>query len=245
MGAEQTITALASRSFWVVIPTLNEAAGIEKLIREVMLRADGCVVADGGSTDGTRKLARSAGAVVIASRPGRARQMNAGAARALALAPEVKHLLFLHADIRLPDGWSLQVAACDPGRWARFDVRLTSKLISGWRRRLLDLISWFMNVRSARTGICTGDQGLLVPVLHWHAVGSNFPDLPLMEDIEMSRLLKRRAGLPVRLPGPLLVSARRWERDGVVTTMCAMWAYRLRWFFGASAQSLHDRYYGR
>lgn len=243
MVAEQTISLLAEHCVWVVIPTLNEAAGISRLVKSVLAHADGCVVADAGSRDATRDLARKAGAIVIKTGRGRAKQMNAGAVEALKRAPDNTQLLFLHADVCLSEGWYLQVAACSTSRWGRFDVRLESRLLTGWRLGLLKLIAWFMNERSARTGICTGDQGLLVSAKLWAQTGGGFPDLPLMEDIEISRLLKRLAGSPVRLPGPLFVSPRRWEQRGVLQTMLSMWAFRLRWFCGESAQSLHASYY--
>ena len=92
------------------------------------------------------------------------------------------------------------------------------------------------------TGICTGDQGLLVPVDLWRRA-YGYADIPLMEDIELSYRLKRLQGVPYRLRSRLKVSPRRWEEQGVLKTMLLMWSYRLRWFFGASAQSLHARYY--
>ena len=226
----------------VVIPALNEEGTIGELVKAVLPGAAACIVVDAGSRDNTAVIARQAGAIVIDSARGRARQMNAGAGEALASVAEVEALLFLHADTGMPADWSQSIARCPPDRWARFDVDLDSSRLKGWRLGLLHLIAWFMNERSAITGICTGDQGLLVPVPLWQQAGG-FADIPLMEDIDLSGRLKRISGAPYRLAARLKVSPRRWEEQGVFTTMLLMWSYRLRWFFGASAHSLHARYY--
>lgn len=226
----------------VVIPALNEAGTIGELVEMVLPGAVACIVVDAGSSDGTATIAREAGATVIRSPRGRAKQMNAGAEEAFSSVAEFETLLFLHADTGLPDAWSQSIAKCPADRWARFDVELNSSELSGWRLGLLHLIAWFMNERSAMTGICTGDQGLLVPVELWRRVGG-YADIPLMEDVDLSGRLKRMNGSPHRLRARLNVSPRRWEEQGVLKTMLLMWSYRLRWFFGASAQSLHARYY--
>lgn len=226
----------------VVIPALNEEGTIGELVKAVMAGAAACIVVDAGSNDSTATIARESGAMVIDSPRGRARQMNAGAREAFASVAQVEALLFLHADTGLPPDWSHRIAKCPPDRWARFDVDLDSSRLKGWRLGLLHLIGWFMNERSAITGICTGDQGLLVPVPLWHQAGA-YADIPLMEDIDLSGRLKRIGGPPYRVKARLKVSARRWEEHGVFKTMLLMWSYRLRWYFGASAQSLHARYY--
>ncbi|MFK7963339.1 MAG: TIGR04283 family arsenosugar biosynthesis glycosyltransferase [Burkholderiaceae bacterium] len=229
-------------SIAVVIPALNEAGSIGVLVASVLEGAAICIVVDAGSSDGTAAIAKEAGATVITAPRGRAKQMNAGAARALEGSAPVDALLFLHADIALPAQWPTALQACPTHRWSRFDVELTSEKLMGWRLGLLHLIGWFMNERSALTGICTGDQGLLVPVDLWRRI-EGFADIPLMEDIEISSRLKKAAGTPYRIEARLKVSPRRWEEQGVFRTMLLMWSYRLRWFFGASAQSLHARYY--
>ena len=229
-------------SIAVVIPALNEADSIGALVASVLKCAAACIVVDAGSSDCTAAVAQDAGATVISASRGRATQMNAGAARALEGDVPISALLFLHADVALPEQWSTALQACPAHRWARFDVELTSDKLMGWRLGLLHLIGWFMNERSAFTGICTGDQGLLVPADLWRRV-EGFADIPLMEDIEISSRLKHAAGAPYRLRAQLKVSPRRWEEQGVLKTMLLMWSYRLRWFFGASAQSLHARYY--
>ncbi|MEZ5650555.1 MAG: TIGR04283 family arsenosugar biosynthesis glycosyltransferase [Burkholderiaceae bacterium] len=230
----------------VVVPTLNEAAGIGRLLAQCEVAGVRCFVVDGGSDDDTVRIARATGAdVSIAACRGRAAQMREGADRALAAGAQA--LLFVHADVVLPGDWLGQVRRCARS-WGRFDVRLDAVSETGTRplarsqRVLLSVVGAAMNLRSRMSGICTGDQGLFVAACAYRDSGG-FPSQPLMEDLEISRRLKRSAGWPSRLPGPLQVSARRWLRDGVLRTILRMWWVRLRYFFGVSAERLAREYY--
>lgn len=222
----------------VVLPTLDEAEAIEPTLRALApLRARGVqvIVADGGSRDATLARAAPLADRVIADVPrGRARQMNAGAAACR----DAERLLFLHADTRLPDGADALVhAALDGGRhaWGRFDVRIDG------RSRWLPVVAALMNLRSRASGIATGDQALFMTRTAFDAVGG-FPDQPLMEDVELSRRLKRHVGPPACLRARVTTSGRRWDRDGAWRTIALMW--RLRWAYwrGASAETLARRY---
>ena len=218
----------------IVIPALNEAAGIEATLRALQpLRARGVelVLADGGSGDGTAALARPWVDAVAEALRGRALQMNAGAALARA---EV--LLFLHADTRLPplaDVLVLQAVATG-ACWGRFDVRIAGRPL------MLRVVAACMNARSRWSGIATGDQALFMTRAAFDAVGG-FPDQPLMEDIELSKRL-RRLGPPACLRAPVSTSGRRWEQRGVWRTIALMW--RLRWAYwrGADPATLAERY---
>jgi hypothetical protein len=118
--------------------------------------------------------------------------------------------------------------------WGRFDVRIEGK--SPWLR----VIAHLMNLRSRWSGIATGDQAIFVTRAAFDAIGG-FPDQPLMEDIELSKRLKRLSA-PACLRGPAVTSGRRWEARGVWRTILLMW--RLRWAYwrGASAEILAERY---
>jgi len=215
----------------IVVPVLDEAAGISAALRALApLRARGheVIVADGGSSDGTPALCAGHADAVIAAPRGRARQMNAGAARARG---EV--LLFLHADTLLPpdaDATVLRAGAA----WGRFDVR-----ISG-RSALLPVVAMLMNARSRRTGIATGDQAIFVRRALFDAVGG-FPDQPLMEDIELSRRLRAHAR-PACLRERVVTSGRRWDQRGAWRTIVLMWTLRLRYWLGASPEVLARAY---
>jgi rSAM/selenodomain-associated transferase 2 len=180
----------------------------------------GCeiVFADGGSSDGSARLAEIAGFAVVKAERGRARQMNAGAAAA---SGDV--LLFLHADTRLPEGAVQHIAQALTGArsWGRFDVCITG------RPFMLRVISRMMNWRSCLTGIATGDQAMFMQREVFQRL-QGFPEQPLMEDIELSKRLKRFTR-PACIRHCVNTSGRRWETRGVWPTIFLMW--RLRWAY--------------
>jgi rSAM/selenodomain-associated transferase 2 len=218
------------RKLSVVVPALNEAAGIERCLRALApLRGRGheVIVADGGSDDGTPQLAAPLADRVVAARRGRALQMNAGAAAASGDA-----LLFLHADTILPaDADRAVLAALASHAWGRFDVSIDS------RDARLALVGFCMNWRSRLTGIATGDQAIFVR----RAEFPGFPAIALMEDVEFSKRMKR-VSPPACLRARAATSARRWERRGVVRTVLHMWRLRLQYWLGADPAELARRY---
>jgi rSAM/selenodomain-associated transferase 2 len=222
-------------SLAVVLPALDEAAGIETALSALApLRARGVevIVVDGGSRDDTVRRAAPLADRVIESPRGRARQMNAGAA-----ASEAAQLLFLHADTLLPDDADrLVIEALGGGRhrWGRFDVRIDGR--SAW----LPWVATLMNLRSRLSGIATGDQAIFVRRDAFDAVGG-FPDQALMEDIELSRRLKR-LGAPCCLRAKVVTSGRRWDERGAWRTIVLMWRLRLAYWYGMSAAELARRY---
>ena len=208
-----------------VVPALEGLAGARASGAEV-------IVVDGGSRDATRALAAALADRVIEAPRGRARQMNAGAAAARAPA-----LLFLHADTRLPEGAIAQVASAlrQPGRcWGRFDVRIEG------RDPMLRVVAAAMNARSRWTGIATGDQALFATREAFERAG-RFPEIPLMEDVALSREL-RRIARPVCLRARVSTSGRRWERGGTLRTILLMWRLRLAYALGADPHGLARRY---
>ena len=206
----------------IVMPVLDEASVLPARLDELApLRRRGVdlIIVDGGSDDDTVSIARSAGLEPLASPRGRARQMTAGAARC-----DADVLLFMHADTRLPpDADRLVVDALADGRhvWGRFDVRIAG------RSGMLAVVARMMNLRSRLTGIATGDQAIFVTREAFDTVGG-FPDQALMEDIELSKRL-RRLSRPACLRNKVVTSGRRWEARGVWRTIVLMW--RLRWAY--------------
>jgi rSAM/selenodomain-associated transferase 2 len=218
----------------IVMPALNEAAGIAATLQALQpLRARGVevVLADGGSSDGTADLAAPWVDTVTASPRGRALQMNTGAAQARADA-----LLFLHADTRLPPlAETLTLQALATGAcWGRFDVSIEG------RPGMLRVVAALMNLRSRLSGIATGDQAIFVTRAAFDRVGG-FPVQPLMEDIEISRRLKR-LGRPACLRAKVRTSGRRWEQRGVWRTVWLMWRLRWRYWRGESPAILAEAY---
>ncbi len=222
----------------VIIPTFDESSTIEACLdrlAEIRRRGHEVIVADGGSNDGTVELACQQADQLLQAARGRAPQMNAGASAA---SGDV--LLFLHADTRLPadaDRLILQAVSGSHKLWGRFDVRLSG---SHW---LFPTIAAMMNYRSCLTGMVTGDQGLFVTATVFASVGG-FPDIPLMEDIEISRALKRH-GRPACLRPKAVTSSRRWEQRGVLRTVLQMWSLRLAYALGGSPERLARIYSGR
>lgn len=220
-------------SLSIVIPVLNEAAGIEDALRALVpLRARGVevVVADGGSTDGTPALARPLADHVLTGPRGRAVQMNAGAAAA-----HGDLLLFLHADTRLPhEADRLVHDALMVHLWGHFDVRFDA-------RGVFALIAFTMNLRSRLTGIATGDQAMFITRAAFTRAGG-FPPIALMEDVALSAHLKR-LGRPAALHARVTTAARRWQQQGVARTVLLMWRLRLAYFCGADPEKL-ARLYG-
>ena len=217
------------------MPVLNEASGLGAALQALAPlteRGVQLIVADGGSSDGTAAVAQDSGAMLILAPLGRALQMNAGAQHASGAV-----MLFLHADTLLPDHADRLIAmALADGQtfWGRFDVRITGQ------SRILRLVAALMNFRSRWSGIATGDQAMFMTRTAFDAVGG-FPVQPLMEDIEISRRL-RRLSRPACLRAKVLTSGRRWETRGVWRTVLLMWRLRFAYWRGTAPEHLAQLY---
>ena len=219
----------------IIIPVLNEGERIAATLDALApLRALGVevVVVDGGSRDATVQRARLRADRVIPAPRGRATQMNAGAEKATG-----DILLFLHSDTRLPsdaDHVLLNGLEQSGHAWGRFDVRIDS------RDPVLRIVGAMMNWRSRLTGIATGDQAIFVKRDAFQKVGG-YPPIALMEDIALSKLLKG-VGPPLCLRERVTTSPRRWEKQGVLSTIALMWRLRLAYYFGADPNELAQLY---
>ena len=216
----------------IIIPTLDEAEAVVALLQQLQpLRAHGheVILADGGSKDDTVALAEPLVDRVLVTPAGRARQMNAGAAVA-----NGQMLWFVHADSRIPQRADEHILQSAGPVWGRFNVHLSGD------RMLLRVVERLMNLRSRITGIATGDQGIFVSRALFERIGG-YTDLPLMEDIDLSKRLKREQ-TPLCLYNTLTTSSRRWEQKGIVRTILLMWTLRLAWFLGVPAARLATHY---
>jgi rSAM/selenodomain-associated transferase 2 len=224
----------------VIVPALNEEESLAATIRSC--RDAGCreiIVADGGSTDRTLELAQAAADTVLRAPRGRAYQMNAGAAAARG-----RILLFLHADTLLPPNGleCLLEAMEDPDVvGGAFRIRLSaSPRATRGTRIALRVIGWAIGLRSRITGSYTGDQAMFLRAASFRASGG-FPEIPLMEDVELSRRMARE-GRTVLLSEWVRSSGRRWEAWGPAKTVLLMWRLRIGYRFGMTPQECADRY---
>ena len=218
----------------IIVPVLNESASIvSSLERLSPMRDTGAevIVVDGGSADDTVAQATPLCDRVVAADRGRALQMNRGAAEARG---EV--LLFLHADTVLPDraDQALKAFQVSDRAWGRFDVRLSG------HRPLFRVIALMMNLRSRLTGIATGDQAIFVRRSVFEELGG-YDELPLMEDVELCRRL-RRISRPFCIKAPVVTDSRRWEQLGPWRTTVLMWRLRWRYWRGADPAELARAY---
>ena len=218
----------------IIIPVLNDELALSKISRHLQSiknQQHEVIVVDGGSTDNTLTVAHEVTDTVIVCPPGRALQMNSGAAVATG-----DVFLFLHADTFLPDNTVQIISDLSEGEdvWGRFDVRLSSHKI------IYRLIERLINLRSCVTSIATGDQAIFIEKNLFDRIGG-FPEIALMEDIEISRQLKKISS-PVCVKQRVTTSSRRWETRGVVTTVLMMWKLRLYYFMGVSPDKLNRLY---
>lgn len=224
----------------VIIPALEEEATIARAIRSCR-EAGPCevIVADGGSGDRTVEMAsREADAVIVAPQ-GRAAQMNAGAAVARGSV-----LLFLHADTLLPGGSAPAVlVALQDQRvtGGAFRVRLVaSPGASRYVRAMLWITGRMIGVRAGAARAFTGDQAIFMRAEAFRTVGG-YPEIPLMEDVELSRRM-RRMGRTVLLPLNVRTSGRRWEDWGPLRTVLFMWRLRIDYLLGRPPSRCAEAY---
>jgi len=227
-------------SIAVIIPTFNEERALPQTLRHLRQQQfHKVIVVDGGSQDQTISVAREylpgisqQEALAIVADRGRARQMNAGAAKA-----ESDLLLFLHADTQLPlDSRSIIEEVMENPKCVggRFDVQFEDDRGWAW------VISRMMNWRSRCSGIATGDQAIFVRRDIFEQMGG-YADIPLMEDLEFTKRLKR-LGEVASLRTKVTTSFRRWRQHGALQTILHMWTLRFLYWVGFSPRILHQFY---
>lgn len=229
MCLEQTGIGLNKLS--VVIPVLDDRDNLVRLLNALSPYPDlEIIVVDSGSTITGSDLTSNA-SLIQTQNQGRGIQVAIGIEQSTR-----EWIWVLHADSHIQQS---NLACFDRSlegvHWGRFDVTL---LGSRWQYRIIE---WLMNIRSRLTGICTGDQGMFFRRDILRSIGG-FPRQPLMEDIEVSKRLRKLAK-PLCSSSRLKTSTRKWETDGVIRTVLHMWGFRIRYFFGVSPDLLYKEYY--
>lgn len=215
----------------IVVPTLNEEAGLRRHLPAALAAADQVVVSDGGSTDGTLAVARELGAGIVTGPPGRGGQLTRGAE-----ATDAPLLLFLHADTLLPPDGARRIreavagGAVGGGFLVRFDVD----------RSVLRLGERLINARTRLTGLPLGDQAQFVTREAFHGLGG-YRDWPILEDLDFAMRLRRR-GRTVLITSPVTTAARRFVEQGIARTISTNWLIWLLFFCGVSPQRLARLY---
>ncbi|MEQ8210562.1 MAG: TIGR04283 family arsenosugar biosynthesis glycosyltransferase [Lacipirellulaceae bacterium] len=218
----------------IIIPTLDEAATIEVAIDHAWnLSPAEVIVVDGGSEDETESLAKRKASKVFQAPRGRGPQQNAGAALA---AGDV--LLFLHADTWLAPQARKQLETDLADKQACYGAFRQSIDARGGLYRLLEAGNTF---RARQLRIPYGDQGLFFRREFFESIGG-FPNIPLMEDLRLMRALRKSGHSPTILPGPIVVSARRWQEQGIVRQTLLNWSLAWKDRRGESADRLAARY---
>ncbi|WP_375513440.1 TIGR04283 family arsenosugar biosynthesis glycosyltransferase [uncultured Nostoc sp.] len=226
---------IADGKISIIIPAINEAGNIKKAIATTQGSINiEIIVVDGGSDDDTVEIAQSLGVKIISSSPGRAVQMNVGAVTA-----NGDILLFLHADSRLPSGFDdmIRTALQHPETVAgAFNLRIDASLLS------LRWVELGVNLRSHFYQMPYGDQAIFLTKQVFQQIGG-FPELPIMEDFELMRRLKR-TGRIVIIPTPVVTSARRWLQKGVFKTTLLNQIVIIAYLLGISPERI-CRWYRR
>lgn len=217
----------------IIVPVLNEEAAVQAALSRLCRDFPDCelIVVDGGSTDTTAELAARHATVVHSAR-GRAKQMNEGARHA---GGDV--LWFVHADTAVDPAALGQIRAClaDPavvggGLTIRFDRRTPG----------LNHLAWTSNARARRLHHIFGDQAMFIRRGVFDELGG-FPDLAIMEDLEMSRLLHRRGTLCL-LPATSTASSRRFTAHGTWRMVAFMQYLKLLYFAGVDPERIRALY---
>ena len=226
-------------SISIIIPVLKEGEKIVELL-DHLKKIQGnrfleIIVVDGDEKGGTIQYLQDRNAVsTLRSPKGRARQMNNGAAKA-----QCDILLFLHADTFIPDNAFEQIdSVCQKDKYVggAFDLGFDNHK---WSFKLIAKIA---SLRSRITRIPFGDQAVFVKRSYFEKIGG-FQDIPLMEDIDLMRRIKKNGGKVWIIPQKVTTSSRKWEEEGILYATLRNWRLQLLYLGGVSSEKLVHYYY--
>jgi len=221
------------KSISIIIPVRNEGAGLAPFLQALQpLRKQAeIIIVDGNSTDQTYTIATPLCDLILSSQPGRAQQMNTGAQQA-----STSTLLFLHADTYFPDhALKMIKTALQTHDWGRFNIQLSGAHF------MFRIIETCINLRSRISNVATGDQAIFVKKAAFKNA-DGYPDIPLMEDVALSKKLRKQSSAAC-IKTTATTSSRRWEKNGIFTTILLMWQLRFAYFLGVSPSKLARIYY--
>jgi len=219
----------------IIIPTINEANNLPLLLSDLSsIQKEGeIIIVDCGSEDKTVDIANIYGAKVYKSEErNRGLQLNIGAKNS-----KGDWLIFLHADTRLTHDWFKKINSFLKGNKDSiyyFEFKINHKKII---YRVLEIL---VNIRSKFFKQPYGDQGLIIHKSTYER-NNGFRKIPLMEDVDFLRRLKKKDLKQLNLP--ILISSRKWERTNIFLQAIKNWNLRRRWFKGESLKSLYSDYY--
>ena len=220
-------------SISIIIPVLNEVSTIAQTISIAQTAKDiEIIVVDGGSNDGTIELVKSLGITLLTGLPGRSFQMNCGAKAATG-----NILLFLHGDTFLPLNFDqlLQEILAKPKIIAgAFELGIRGK------NKNLRIVEKIVNWRSRYLQMPYGDQGIFLFAQIFQEIGG-FPEIPIMEDFELMRQLRKRGKIGI-VSVPVLTSGRRWQKLGIFKTTIINQVIIIAYLLGISPHILVKLY---
>jgi rSAM/selenodomain-associated transferase 2 len=221
----------------IIIPVLNEAGLINDTITHLHgldgYKETEIIVVDGDPDGGTLRKISHDDVMKIKSSRGRGKQMNEGAAIARG-----NILLFLHADTRLPpDTLRLIATAMQEKHYVAgaFDLGIQSA------RPIFRLIENAASIRSRMTRIPFGDQAVFIRKDYFNTIG-RFREIPLMEDVEIMRRIRKRGDKIAILRQKALTSCRRWEEEGILCSTLRNWLLQVLYSIGIPPSKLSRMY---
>ena len=221
----------------IIVPVLHEAERINDLIGHLRQldseKSSEIIVVDGAPEKDTLQAIRDDRITKILTEKGRARQMNAGA-----IAAKGDILIFLHADTELPLSTLNRMnefISRNQYVGGAFDLGIKSD------KQIYRVIAFLGSLRSRLNRIPYGDQAIFVRRDYFNKMGG-YKDIPLMEDAELMRRMKRSGEKILIFRDRVMTSPRRWEEEGLIYCILRNWTLQILYFLGVSPHKLVKYY---